>query len=410
MKKLAALLLIAAMTLSLAACGGGDGAEKGSNSQNDAQSSSEGDKGEDGQEAKDQGDTGKEDGEDTKGEPYKAAFLVNGNLGDKSFYDSANEGLVRLKEELGADVFDYKVEEMGGEVSDEGNWEPTLLDYCDTGEYDVIITGTWQMYEALATACEMYPDQKFIFFDERFDFEAEGNPDNVFNMLFKQNEVSYLVGAGAALMTASSEVEGVDPTKNIIGFLGGMSDVLVNDFLVGYIQGAKDVNPDIQIAIAYVGDYLDSAKGKDLSLAQFQSGSDVGFNVAGDAGLGLLEAASESGKYAFGVDSDQAALLPDYAASIPTSALKNIGNALYLAIQEDMEGKLAYGTTKSYSFAEGGVGLVMDAHYEEMVPESIRTKLAELQEGIINGDIVVNSSYTMTPEEIEAEIESVKLK
>lgn len=203
-------------------------------------------------------------------------------------------------------------------------------------------------------------------------------------------------------------MEGVDPSKNIIGFLGGDSDILVNDFLVGYIQGAKDVNPEIRVMVAYVGDYLDSGKGKDLSLTQFQNGSDVGFNVAGNAGLGLLEAAAESGKYAFGVDSDQASLLPDYAASIPSSALKNIGNTLYQAIQEDMEGKLAYGTTKSYGFAEGGVGLVMDAHYEELVPESIRTKLAELQEAIINGDIVVNSAYNMTPEEIEAEIASVK--
>ena len=399
MKKLAALLLIAAMTLSLAACGGGDGTEKAKdrgNTEGNAEGSDK-EEGESGQEAK--GESGK---------PYKAAFLVNGNLGDKSFYDSANEGLVRLKEELGADVFDFKVEEMGGEPSDEGNWEPTLLDYCDTEEYDVIITGTWQMYDALSHACELYPDQKFIFFDELFDFEGEGNPDNVFNMLYKQNEVSYLVGAGAALMTASSEVEGVDPSKNIIGFLGGDSEILVNDFLVGYIQGAKDVNPEIRVMVAYVGDYLDSGKGKDLSLTQFQNGSDVGFNVAGNAGLGLLEAAAESGKYAFGVDSDQASLLPDYAASIPSSALKNIGNTLYQAIQEDMEGKLAYGTTKSYGFAEGGVGLVMDAHYEELVPESIRTKLAELQEAIINGDIVVNSAYNMTPEEIEAEIASVK--
>lgn len=417
MKKLAALLLIAAMTLSLAACGGGDGSEKGKDQGNTESNAGNGgsdaEDSESGQEAKDEGEQKESGGEGEKaagGETYKAAFLVNGNLGDKSFYDSANEGLVRLKEDLGADVFDFKVEEMGGEPADEGNWEPTLLDYCDTGEYDVIITGTWQMYEALANACELYPDQKFIFFDEMFDFEAEGNPDNVFNMLFKQNEVSYLVGAGAALMTASSEVEGVDPSKNIIGFLGGMSDVLVNDFLVGYIQGAKDVNPDIQVAVAYVGDYLDSVKGKELSLVQFQKGSDVGFNVAGNAGLGLLEAAAESEKYAFGVDSDQAALLPDYANSIPSSALKNIGNALYLAIQEDMEGKLAYGTTKSYGFAEGGVGLVMDTHYEEMVPESIRTKLAELQEAIINGDIVVNSSYNMTTEEIEAEIDSVKLQ
>ena len=124
----------------------------------------------------------------------------------------------------------------------------------------------------------------------------------------------------------------------------------------------------------------------------------------------MIEAASESGKYAFGVDSDQAALLPDYAASIPSSALKNIGNALYLAIQEDMAGTLAYGTTKSYGFAEGGVGLVMDAHYEEILPESIRTKLAELQESIVNGEIEVKSAYSMSTEEVAEVVNSVKIQ
>lgn len=391
MKKLISLLLIAAMTMSLVACGGG---------------SSDGDKS--------QGDNaGTEAGAEGAGEAadtYKAAFLINGNLGDKSFYDSANEGLTRLRDELGADVFDFKVEEMGGEPADEANWEPTLLDYCDTKEYDVIIVGTWQMYSALANASEMYPDQKFIFFDEAYDFEAAGNPTNIFNMLFKQNEVSYLVGAAAGLLTKEAGVEGIDAANSVIGFLGGMDGVVINDFLVGYIQGAKDVNPDIQVAVAYVGDYIDSAKGKELSLTQFQNGSDIGFNVAGNAGLGLIEAAAESGKYAFGVDSDQAALLPNYASSIPTSALKNVGNALYQAIQDDMAGTLEYGTTKNYGLAEGGVGLVEDAHYEEMLPESIRTKLAELKEAIVNGDIVVNSAYNMSTEEIEELKASVKVQ
>ena len=85
-----------------------------------------------------------------EGTHYKAALLLNGNLGDKSFYDSANEGLERLRDELGEDVFDFKVEQMGGTAADEAKWEPTLLDYCDTGDYDVIIMGTWQMADALA--------------------------------------------------------------------------------------------------------------------------------------------------------------------------------------------------------------------------------------------------------------------
>ncbi len=327
----------------------------------------------------------------TSGDTYKAALLVPGTLGDKSFWDSSNEGLQKLKDELGEEVFDFKVEQMGGNAADMADYEPTFLDYADTGEYDVIITGSWQCVDALIAAMEMYPDQKFILFDEEFDFEGNGNPETLYNVLFKQNEVSYLVGAAAAMMSESG----------IISFLGGMDGKVIHDFMVGYIQGAKDTNPDIKVAVSMVGNYEDSAKGKDLSLAMYNAGADVGFNVAGNAGLGLIEAAAETGKYAFGVDSDQAALLPDYADYIPSSALKNVGDALYRAIKLDMEGSLGWGTVESLGFAENGVALVKDAHYESIVPEEVRTAVDELEEKITNGEITVLSSNTMTTEEID---------
>ena len=342
------------------------------------------------------------------GEPYKAALLLNGTLGDKSFYDSANAGLEALQEELGDDKFTFKVEQMGATSADEAKWEPTMYDYCDDGSYDVIICGTYQMLDALTNAAADYPDQKFIFFDEAFDFST-GGEENVYNVMYKQNEVSYLVGAAAAMMTTDDSIEGIDPDNHIIGFLGGMDNSVINDFLVGYIQGAADIDPDIEVAVGFVGDFVDSTKGKDIALSQYQSGADVGFNVAGNAGLGQIEAAKDEGKYAFGVDSDQAALLPDYADYIPTSALKNVGQSLYLAIQKDMLGELKYGTEETYGFKEGGVALVKDAHYEKMLPENIRTKLDELEQSIIDGDIVVNTSADMDQAAIEALKESVKV-
>ena len=118
-------------------------------------------------------------------EPYKAALLINGTLGDKSFFDSANEGLTKLQEELGEDKFTFKVEQMGATSADEAKWEPTLYDYCDDGSYDVIIVGTFQLLEALTNASADYPDQKFIYFDEAFNFEEGG--ENIYNVMYKQN-------------------------------------------------------------------------------------------------------------------------------------------------------------------------------------------------------------------------------
>lgn len=347
-----------------------------------------------------------------EGEPYKVALLLNGTLGDKSFYDSANAGLTALQEELGEDKFTFKVEQMGATSADEAKWEPTMYDYCDDGSYDVIICGTYQMLSALTNAANDYPDQKFIYFDETYDFSA-GGEENVYNVMYKQNEVSYLVGAMAAMITTSEEMEMADPSKKVIGFLGGMENSVIKDFLVGYIQGAKDIEPDIQVALAYVGNFYDSAAGKDMALTQYQNGADVGFNVAGSAGIGQIEAAGDAGKYAFGVDSDQAQLLPDYAANIPTSALKNVGNSLIRAIKLDMEGKLGYGTLEYLGFAEGGVELVKDEHYEELVPEAIRTKVDELEEQITNGEITVPTALgenAMSVDEIEELVNSVKVK
>lgn len=378
MKKVLALLLAMTMVFSLTACGSkSDSGNAGSTGSGDAQ----------GSESSGGGETAA-----PSGDTYKVALLLNGTLGDKSFYDSANAGLTRLKEELGADVFDFKVEQMGGADADQPKWEPTLLDYCDSGEWDVIIMGTWQMADPLAKAAAEYPDQKFMFFDEQFDFAANGDPQNIYNILYKQNEVSYLVGAAAAMMTTDASFEGVDPSNKKIGFLGGMDNAVINDFLKGYQQGAHDIDPDVEVVVAWVGDFVNSAKGKELALAQYQNGVDVGYNVAGNAGLGQIEAAGDSGRYAFGVDSDQAALLPDYADRIPTSALKNVGNSLYRAIKMDLEGKLTYGTTEVLGFAEGGVELVKNAHYEEMLPENIRTKLDQLEKDIIDGKIVVDSA------------------
>ena len=338
----------------------------------------------------------------SEGETYKAALLLNGTLGDKSFFDSANEGLEKLRTELGADVFDFKVEQMGATAADEPKWAPTLLDFCETGEYDVIIIGTWQMIEGLADAATQFPDQKFMFFDESFDFSS-GDFKNIYNVLYKQNEVSFLVGAAAAMMTTDESLPMIDPATKSIGFLGGMENPIINDFLLGYIQGAKHVLPDVKVALGYVGNFYDSAAGKDIALVQYQSGGvDVGYNVAGAAGLGQIEAAEVAKRYAFGVDSDQAALLPEQAEYIPTSALKNVGNSLIRAIKLDLEGKLTYGAAESLGFAEGGVNLVKDAHYEEMLPENIRTKIDELEQDIIDGKIVVDSALGKTQEEIDA--------
>lgn len=108
----------------------------------------------------------------------------------------------------------------------------------------------------------------------------------MYNMSYATNEVSFLAGAVAALAT-QSDMPNATP-ENVIGFVGGMDIPGINAFLVGYIQGAQYVDPDVKVAVSYAGDFVNPAKGKELSLIQYNSGVDVIFNVAGVQVLGSL--------------------------------------------------------------------------------------------------------------------------
>lgn len=333
------------------------------------------------------------DGEPTKS--LKVALLLNGTLGDKSFFDSSDRGLKLAKEKFG-DKFEYKTVEM---TTDETKWLPTLYDYADAKTWDIIIVGTWQMVEPLAEVAPKYPDQKFIIFDEAMDYDA-GDFKNVYSILYKQNEVSFLAGAVAAELSET----------NIIGFLGGAENPVINDFLVGYIQGAKHVEPAIRVVVSFVGNFYDTPKGKDLALAQYQQKNvDVGYNVAGLAGLGQIDAAQEVGKLAIGVDSDQALIFGAPTANfIPTSALKNVDLSILRAVELEYEGKTPYGEVENLGIAENGVGIADNEYYQKLVPEDVRKEVADLSAQILSGEIVVDTAFGKTNEEIQQIKDAVK--
>jgi basic membrane protein A len=327
----------------------------------------------------------------TETDVTKVVLLINGNLGDRSFFDSAEVGFNRLVEDYAGKV-EVKIIEMG---FDNSKWEPGLIDASEAG-YDVIVVGTWQMQELLEDIAPQYPDNNYIIFD------TVANPEipNIYSMLYKQNECAYLAGAVAA------SVAGDEP----IGFLGGMDILVINDFLVGYIEGAQSVKSDVQVKISYIGDFNDSAKGKEMALAQYQSGVAIGFNVAGQAGLGQIDAAAEVNKLAIGVDSDQEALFRDMgedakADLIATSALKEVGNSLYRAIEMHMDGTLPYGESEALGLAEGAVGYVKS---QWVIDNGYGDMLDELEAKIAAGDVVVSSANGLTTEELTALRDAVK--
>ncbi|MEK3941588.1 BMP family ABC transporter substrate-binding protein [Paenibacillus odorifer] len=345
------------------------------------------------------GSNAAEGGETGAGDKLKVVLLIPGTLGDKSFFDSANNGLQKVKDELGAVT---KVVEMG---VDKTKWEPTFNDIASE-DWDVIISGGSEITEMFNATAELYPDKKFI----NYDTDIDEAPDNMYNMSYATNEVSFLAGAVAALAT-QSDMPNATP-ENVIGFVGGMDIPGINAFLVGYIQGAQYVDPDVKVAVSYAGDFVNPAKGKELSLIQYNSGVDVIFNVAGGTGLGIFDAAKEKKKYAIGVDSDQAMLINDTdsekANLIVTSSIKKIDTAILGAVKRLQEGTLEMGKRDVLSFVDDGVGIAENDIYKNVFPADLQAKVEEVKQKLINKEIKVDNAMGMETAEVEAIRNAVK--
>ncbi len=207
--------------------------------------------------------------------PLKVANVVNGNLGDKSFFDSCEAGLKKLQDD---GIITYKTFELGATDADQPKWVSTLDELSADASYDLIVCGTYQMDAILNDCAQKYPDQKYFIYD------AEVAQPNVASITFKQNDLGYLVGTAAALMT-SSDMEKINPEK-VIGFVGGEDGPVINDFLTGFIQGAQAADPEVKIDTQYVGNFYDTGKGKEIANVMVNNKCDVIWGVAGGAGNG----------------------------------------------------------------------------------------------------------------------------
>lgn len=303
------------------------------------------------------------------------ALVVHGNLGDKSFFDSAAAGLYRAETELGIDL---TIIEAG---TDRGRWQPALADAVDQG-FDVVIAGTWEMTGFMAELAPDYPDTRFIVFDDAPDFSGGAYP-NVLAINYRVSTAAYLAGFAAAKISTTGK----------LGTILGVEGATVVEFHVGYEQGAKAANPDVEVTKAVAGTFTDPAKGKELALAQFAQGVDIVFPIAGGTGIGALQAARDEGKLAVGVDSDQAAIFEPtdaaQAAVIFTSVEKRVGDSLFTALSQTIEGTAPYGTNLILGLADGAVGISKNAQYEALVPEEIRAEVEAQEAAIIAGEIEV---------------------
>lgn len=303
-----------------------------------------------------------------------AIAFDTGGRGDKSFNDSAAAGMDLAVEELGIE----KPVELSGKPDETvADKEDRLRQLADSGATAILTVG-FSYADALEIVAPDYPDVKFLLIDN----VVEG--DNIASYIFKDNESAFLVGAVAALTSQTGK----------IGFVGGVNETLINNFEAGFIAGAQEVVPDIEVDVKYLteaGDYsgyADPGKGKATAAGQFDAGADVIYAAAGLSNNGVFEAAAEKGGLAIGTDSDQwETATADTQNSIIASALKRIDTVVYDFITSVDEGTFE-AATHEVGLAEDGVDYIIN---NESVKAAVDEQIQELKQQIIDGDITVPS-------------------
>lgn len=295
-----------------------------------------------------------------------AIVFATGGLGDKSFNDSANEGIKMAQSKLNIDYRQAEPQQVA-------EYEGYLTQFARTGQYDLIISIGFDQADALKTVAARFPKQKFAIVDMVVD------APNVASYVYKEQERGFVLGAIAGLMTTRKGDPRINP-ENVIGVVGGMDIPLINANIAGYIAGAKYVNPNVKVLYSYVGDWADPAKGKELTLAQFDQGADIVWLAAGRSGLGGIKAAAEKNRYAFGADADQGYLAPK---NILSNGMKFVNNTVYRAIEDVVKDRFKPGV-HLLGLKEKGLG-----YTDSLVPKDIIAEVDKLAAKVASGELDV---------------------
>ncbi|HBN94983.1 MAG TPA: BMP family ABC transporter substrate-binding protein [Firmicutes bacterium] len=295
--------------------------------------------------------------------PRIGLIFAEGGLGDQSFNDAAYRGLMQAKDELGVDV-------VYVEPADIAEMEEHQRAYADL-DLDLIIVIGFIHQSALVEVSADYPHINFAIVDDVVD-----NP-NVTSLVFEEHEGSFLVGVLAGLMSETNKV----------GFVGGMEVPLIRKFEVGFVEGAKYANPNVEVLVNYAGSFGDPGRGRELAVSQNERGADIVYHAAGGTGSGVIDAAVANGFYAIGVDSDQDYMAPGI---VLTSMVKRVDTAVFEVIKSVVDGTLEAGV-RSFGIEDGGVGTSEFTYTKDLIPEAVFDAIEDARDKIISGEIVVSN-------------------
>ncbi|MBJ7537933.1 BMP family lipoprotein [Marinomonas transparens] len=285
---------------------------------------------------------------------------------DKSFNEGVYNGIKRYTADTSIQVREF-------EPKNEAQVEQGLRRLAKRG-YSPIVAVGFSMTSAVEKVAKDFPNIHFSIIDGVIDLP------NVQSIVFKEQEGSFLVGALAAMKS----------TTHTVGFVGGMDIPLIRRFGCGYEQGAKYITADATVIQNMTGStgaaFNDPTKGSELAKSQFSQGADVVFAAAGGTGIGVYQAAKDSGKLAIGVDSNQNHIQP---GTMLTSMVKRVDQAAYNAYEAAQTGTWKPGFMV-LGLAEGGVDWALDDNNANLITDDMKAKMKDISAKIVSGDIKVH--------------------
>ena len=305
-----------------------------------------------------------------------------GGVNDKSFNQSAWEGVQKAAKEFG---WDAKFIESKQPTDYAKN-----IDQFATEKYDVIVTVGFLMGDDTAIKAKQYPNIKFAIIDNSYfptkdskacadtvkDCYSDGGLTNVTSLMFQEDEVGFLAGVLAAGMSKTGTVCTVS----------GMQIPPVERYVVGFQNGAKWYKAASQALNVYIPSFTDPAKGKETGQSMIDKGCDVVFGVGGNTGNGGLLAASEKSLMAIGVDVDQYNTYPEVKGALISSAMKNVDVAVYEYLKT-VKGGTSKGGVVTANLKNGGVGLAPFHDWDSKIPADVKAKIQEASTGLVAGTI-----------------------
>jgi basic membrane protein A len=314
-----------------------------------------------------------------KANDFSVAMVTDvGGVDDKSFNQSAWEGLQQFGEENGLKKGDGGIEYLQSKSDADYN---TNLNNLIRRDFDVVFGIGFLMEGAVKEIAEQQKDAQLAIIDAVVD------APNVASVLFKEQEGAYLAGVAAALMTESKK----------IGFVGGMEIPVIERFEAGFLEGVAAVDDTIEVDVQYTGAFDKAELGKTTANRMYSGGADIVFHAAGGTGNGVFteakerkEADPDANVWVIGVDADQyeEGQVGDANVTL-TSVLKGVDQAVIDISNKAKEGNFPGGETVTYGLAEDGVGL---ADSRGAIPEDVMAKIDEYKQKIADGEIKVSET------------------